>query len=404
MFTMVLTAIGGILVARFLGPEITGAFRAYTIPLTYLIFLHLGTWDGLWRQIPYFAGKGDQQKVERIAASAGSFNLVLSGIVSTGFLVCAIYNLIRHDYSGFAGWFSQAINAWSLFYGGYLTSTYRTLNNFVALSKIQAAQAVITFVMVFSLPFLEFYGLCARVALPAIVVVWLYHKFRPLRINYHFNVKELLELIRIGLPLSFWGSLYTSFWVATESTLMFSLAGVIPLGFLSVAVLIREAINTLPRVIRQVFAPRVISSYAQDGSIRGANHRVMWVTVGLVICMVILAFAGTYVLDVFVPYFIPKYIDGIPIMKVCLWFSVVEAALLPINIIFATGKAWLYGRSVLIGIIVFPMATLILIPMVGNELAVVIGSLLGRAARTIAAYIDLVLLTRGESRESGHES
>ena len=54
----VLGSVGGLLAARFLGPEEIGLFRSYTIPLMYLTFLHLGTFDGLSRQIPYFVGKG----------------------------------------------------------------------------------------------------------------------------------------------------------------------------------------------------------------------------------------------------------------------------------------------------------------------------------------------------------
>jgi len=102
-------------------------------------------------------------------------------------------------------------------------------------------------------------------------------------------------------------------------------------------------------------------------------------------------------LELFVPYFIPKYIDGIPVMKVCLWFSVVQAAFLPMNSLFATGRPWLYGRSVIAGLVVFPLATYFLLPVIGGLLAVAAGSLLGRAARTLAAYVDLVALTRRET-------
>ena len=86
-------------------------------------------------------------------------------------------------------------------------------------------------------------------------------------------------------------------------------------------------------------------------------------------------------------------------MKICLWFSVVHAAFLPMNTLFATGRAWLYGRSVIPGIIVFSLATYLLYPAIGGLMAVAVGSLLGRAARTLAAYVDLVALTRRERME-----
>jgi O-antigen/teichoic acid export membrane protein len=392
----VLTAAGGLLVARFIGPEVNGSFRAYTIPLTYLIFLHLGTWDGLWRQIPYYVGKEMPEKVDAIASAAGAFNLLISIVVSCGFVFCAAYSLAHHDFYGFAGWLSQVLCCWGVFYGGYLTSTYRTLHHFVTLSRIQVYQTLLNFGMVFSLPFLGFYGLCARVGFPSFLSVWLYHRSRPLKVNYRFDTKAFRELIRIGLPFSFWGNLYTSVWTATESTLVFSFAGVSDLGLFSVAIVMAGAVNSLPMAIWQVLTPRVVTNLAREGSVRNANARIVWVTAGLTGFMILIACAGSFLLNIFVPLFIPKYVAGIPVMKVCLWFPVVQAAFLPMNTLFATGRPWLYGRSVIPGIIVFVIATYLLLPVVGGLLAVAAGSLLGRAARTIAGYLDLVALTRRE--------
>jgi hypothetical protein len=58
--------VGGILVARFIGPEINGQFRLFTIPLMYLTFLHLGTFDGLHRQIPFFIGRQQSDHVKKL--------------------------------------------------------------------------------------------------------------------------------------------------------------------------------------------------------------------------------------------------------------------------------------------------------------------------------------------------
>lgn len=393
----VLTAIGGLLVARFLGPEVTGSFRAYTIPLTYLIFLHLGTWDGLWRQIPYYVGKEMPERVDALASGAGAFNLLVSVVVSCGFFCCAAYSLAHQDLQGVFGWLSQVLCCWGIFYGGYLTSTYRTLHHFVTLARIQVAQAILTFGMVFSLPFLGFYGLCARVAFPSFLAVWLFHRHRPLKVRYRFDTKALGELIRIGLPFSFWGNLYTSVWSATESALVLSLSGVSSLGLLSVAAVIGGAVSSLPMAIWQVLTPRVVTALAREGSVRNANARIMWVTAGLTGFMILLAVAGSFLLDLFVPHFIPKYVAGIPVMKVFLWFPVVQAAFLPMNTLFATGRPWLYGRSVIAGIVVFAGATYLLFPAIGGLLAVATGSLLGRTARTLAAYVDLIALERRET-------
>jgi len=396
MGATVLSVVGGLLVARFLGPEVTGLFRVFTIPLTYIMFLHLGTFDGLWRQIPYYVGKEMPEKVDALASAAGAWNLLISVVVSCGFICCATYSLLHHDLYGVFGWLSQALCCWGVFYGGYLVSTYRTLHHFVALARIQMVRSISNFGMVFSLPFLGFYGLCARAAFPSVLEVWFCQRNRPLKIHYRFDTKALRELMKIGLPFSFWGSLYTNIWFASESALMLYLGGVTSLGLFSVAGAMREAINALPMSVYQVLTPRVVTAFARDGSLHNANARIRWLTVGLTGFMVIIAFIVSYLLDIFVPYVIPKYVDGIPIMKVCLWFPVIQAAFLPINTLFATGKSWIYGRSVIVGLAVFPLTTYLLIPVIGGSLAVVVGSLLGRTARTGAAYLDLFVLTRRE--------
>ncbi len=396
MTSSLLGAVGGLLVARFLGPAETGLFRSFTIPLTYLTFLHLGTFDGLWRQIPFYVGKEMPDKVDELASAAGAWNLYISIVVTSGFILCAAYSLWRQDFYGVMGWLSQALSCWSVFYGGYLGATYRTLHQFVALARIQMAQAILNFGMVFLLPYLKFYGLCARSVVPAILGVWLCERNRPLKVSYRFDTKALGEVVRIGLPFSFWGSLYTSIWIATESALMLSFGGVTALGLFTVAVAMREGMNVLPMAVYQVLTPRVVSSFARDGSVRKANARSFGMTLLLTGFIIVCIFIISFLLDILVPIGIPKYVAGLPLMKVCLWFAAVQAASLPLNTLFATGRPWIYGRGVLVGLAVFPLATYLLVPALGGVLAVAVGSLLGRIARTVVAYLEIVVLTRRE--------
>lgn len=403
MTTSVLTAVGGLLVAYFLGPEITGSFRAYTIPLTYLIFLHLGTWDGLLRQIPYYVGKEKPDQVEKLASAAGAYNLLLSAVVSFGFFCCAVYSFAQRDFQGVFGWLAQTLFCWGTFYGGYLTSTFRTMNHFVTLARIQLTQTVFNFGMVFLLPFLKFYGLCTRYAIPSFLAVCLYHRKRPLKVKYGFDGKSLKELIKVGFPFSIWGNLETSIWTATEGAFVLALGGVNELGLFSVAAVMRGAVNAFPVSVWQVLTPRVVTNIARDGSVRKANTKIIWVTIGLTGLMILLAAAGSFVLEIFVPYCIPKYVAGIDVMKICLWFPVIQAAFLPMNALFAAGRPWLYGRGVIVGMFVFPLATWLLYPVIGGLLAVAAGSLMGRAARTLAAYVDLAFLTRQEILLNRHK-
>ena len=158
----------------------------------------------------------------------------------------------------------------------------------------------------------------------------------------------------------------------------------------------REGMNALPQAVYQVLMPRVVADFAREGSVRSANARVMGLTAGLTGFMVLIIITVSLLIDILVPHAIPKYVDGIPLMKVCIWFAAIQAASLPLNTLFATGRPWLYGRGVIVGLVVFPLSAYLLVHTTGGVLAVAIGSLLGRAARTFAAYLEIIRLARWE--------
>ena len=192
-----LGAVGGIIVARFIAPEVNGQFRLFTIPLMYMTFFHFGTFDGLSRHIPFYIGRNQPEHVEKLASAAGAWNLGVTSIVASGFLLCALWGLLHGNHVAAAGWFSQTLVCAGVFYGGYLGSTYRTLHNFVVLARIQFIQASIAFCLVLTVVFWGFYGLCLRSAVPIIFGVWLLHRARPLRMRLSFG--ESLDLGFFGV-------------------------------------------------------------------------------------------------------------------------------------------------------------------------------------------------------------
>ena len=393
-----LSVLGGLLVARYLGPEETGFFRLFTIPMMYLTFLHLGTFDGLYRQIPFYLGKGFTDLVDKVASSAGAWNVLVAVIVSFGFMLLTIVSLLKNDIPAAFGWLTQVVVCWGTYYGCYLGATYRTVSHFVNVAKIQLLQSVTAFLMVLLVPFFAFYGLCLRAAVPAFVGVFFLHKFRPLKINLSIDVKTLKSVIRIGMPLCFWGTLDSSLWMALENTLLLELCGVKELGLFSIAVVLRESLSTLTVALHQVLTPRVVESYAREGSSRLATKKCFVVTLPLVGVMLIIVPVMYLCIDYFVPLLIPKYSEGIPIIKVSLWAAVVQAASLPLNALFATGKGWLYGRGVLAGLLSFIIFSLVFSSTFGGMMAVVLGSLLGRAIRIAVCYFDLLVIRVREER------
>jgi O-antigen/teichoic acid export membrane protein len=172
----ILGAVGGLLVARFIPPEVNGQFRVFTIPLMYLTFLHLGTFDGLQRQIPFFVGRGQKDHAEKLASTAGAWNLGMTIVVACGFTLYALYSLWQGNHQDAVGWFTQAVCCLT-YYTLYLSATYRTLNHFVILARIHLIQAVTLFLLVSAVAVWGFYGMCLRYVIPTVFGVWLLASF-----------------------------------------------------------------------------------------------------------------------------------------------------------------------------------------------------------------------------------
>jgi O-antigen/teichoic acid export membrane protein len=198
------------------------------------------------------------------------------------------------------------------------------------------------------------------------------------------------------MPLCFWGTLNSSLWVAAEYSLLLHYGGVKAVGLFAVAVIMRESLSILPQSVNQVFMPRAVESYAREGGV-GSAAKVTFMVAGLLtFFMVLVVLVFSVLLNYLVPLCIPKYIDGLPLMKACLCLGVIQAASLPLNGLVATGRSWLFGKGILAGLILFPLAVYLLTPHIGGILAVAVGSLLGRLGRTVVAYFDLFMLMRQE--------
>lgn len=389
-----MSVIGGVLVARYVDPTENGEFRVFGIPLMYLSLLHLGTFDGLYRQIPFFNAKGDIAHVERLAAASGAWNVIVASIVALGFVVLELFAFWSGDTKEGFGWLTQSIICFSVFYGAYISATCRTLNGFVGLARIQLIQAVIGFALVAAVLFWGFYGLCLRAALPGLVGVFFLHKSRPLRVSLEFNRAALWDVMKIGLPLFLWSSIYNQLWLAVESTMIHNFGGATALGYFAVAIIVKESICILPQAFNQVLMPRIVEAYSKSGNISSGMSKTILATAVLVPFMAVIAAVSAVVLSFAVPKIIPMYTNGLMIMQVSLCHGVLQAASLPLTSLIAHGRTWLYGSGVLVGAFVFGVAVYFIEPISGGVMAVIYGSIIGRTARIAAGYFELFKLLR----------
>lgn len=387
-----LSAVGGVIVARLIDPTINGEFRYYSLPLMYLVFLQLGTFEGLGRQIPFYAAQGMGERVERLAAAAAGWNALLAVGVGAVFVLLEVAALIEGDVRPASGWLVQALVSISVFYGGYLNATFRTLNGFVAIGRVQFVQAVLSFFLIASVGLWGFYGLCARAAVPALVGVYLLNRVRPIKVPPIIERNSFFELLKVGFPFCLWGSIYNPLWLATEATLVHKVGGATVLGYYSIGLIVKEAICILPQAVNQVLLPVIVAQYASDGNIDRGLKQGLKLAMLLAAIMTVVALVVGIVLDSAIPLVIPMYIGGVGIMKILLWHSVLQALSIPLNSLIAHGSSSIFARGVVLGCFGFLLSSLLLLNLVGGVEAILYGSIVGRLVRIVSGYVDMYLV------------
>ena len=70
VLSMLLRMVGGYFQARLVVPAMLGLFNGIGLVMNYIPFLQLGILHGLNRELPYYVGRGEYDRVKQLAAAA----------------------------------------------------------------------------------------------------------------------------------------------------------------------------------------------------------------------------------------------------------------------------------------------------------------------------------------------
>ena len=262
---MMLRMVGGILQAKCVLPAVLGMFNGIGLVLGYAPFLQLGILNGINRELPYFIGKGDRQRVNELAAAAQAWALAVGGIVGIALSGVGCWQLLHAEWELAAGWFTNAVLAVLLFYNtNYLQMTYRTGHDFARLAMSSVIENAVALALVSLVALLNFYGLCLRALLTAFVSVSFLYYWRPLRVGPRWNWRHLEHLLVIGAPIFIVGQIY-AWWTVLNSTLVLGYMGKQGLGLYAVVLVAGGALELLPTAVSQVLYPRMAEQYGRTG-------------------------------------------------------------------------------------------------------------------------------------------
>jgi O-antigen/teichoic acid export membrane protein len=372
-----LTILSGLLLARYVGPEVLGLFASLALVQGYAPWLLLGTGNGLGREVPYALGQGNRDRAQALVAAAGSWTLRVAGVCAAALLGVAVTQAWQGRWDLAFGWTVQAVTVWGLlFCANYLQFTYRTAGDFTRLSQIQVTQGVVGLVGVALAALLGFFGLCLRALLLALAQMAQLWHWRPFRVRPAWSAPDLVHLMKVGLPIMFVGQL-SVWWGTLNDTLVLAHLDHVQLGLNAVVVLGTRPFQILIRAVASVVYPQMTQEFARTGDLRQALRVAALPAFILLPLMVVLVAAGWWLMPRVIPPLLPKYAAAVPALQWNL-LALIPYSLNSFNNIFAaSGRMTPYAAAMVGGVLAY-LGALYLLPgmrqdLVGFAQAMVIG-------------------------------
>jgi len=327
----------GVVTARFVEPTIMGLFTGITLIQGYIPFLQLGVSNGLNRELPYYVGKGEQSHVQELAATAQAWSLVLGGGTAVGLTGVAFWQGACGNWMQAAGWMTNAITAFFLFYGTYyLQITFRTRGDFARLALINVVQSVVSLVFVVLVWWLAFYGLCLRALVVVAVQLALLWYWRPVKVNPRLRKEPFVHLLKIGGPIFVVGQVY-AYWGTLDSTLLLYYCDTRSLGLYSLATMASATVLMLPQALSQVLYPQMAEQYGRTHDVLGIVKLSLRPMAFACLAMAGMTVVGWHLVPPVVKLLVPRYVDGIAAVQWSLLTAPVMC-LQPINNVFNVVK------------------------------------------------------------------
>lgn len=377
---------GSLVQARFVGPEVLGYLRQFSIVTSYAFFLSLGIWHALERRYPLYIGQGRRSEALAVAEICRSWNLALAGLASGVFGLMALGAFLGGNWHAGLAWLVQVVMMVSTLYGGYLGATYRSGHDFVTAAKSGVWSALAGLVTLPLLLLWPYTALVIRSSIPNLVSLAYLHIRRPLRLHWRFDRREWWVLIKEGLPLFTASYGLNVGWLAIEASLVLACFGARALGLWSASLMVLQAARIVPQAIVSIYVPRLTEQYGRTGN----------VLVCLRMCKkpMLLGGAATFalvlvswcVIPIMVPWVIPKYTEAVSV--VCLMMLQLPAIVLqmPLTLLIARGNVVQMNVATYVGLACFVVLALGAFALGWGLNAVVVATLIGRLCRTGIAY------------------
>ncbi|MGE5314202.1 MAG: lipopolysaccharide biosynthesis protein [Acidobacteriota bacterium] len=373
-----LAVLGSLVQAHFIVPDDLGFVRKYSIVSGYAIFLSFGLFNILQREYPVLIGRGETEKARRAAAIGQTWCLLASAAVCGVLAVLSVIEFIQGRWREGCALFIQIVSVWSILYGGYLITTFRSGQEFVRLAKGSFLSSLTGILVLPLFALWPFSALVLRsVAGTAVQSAYL-HAVRPVRVGFILPAREFFTLVKRGMRLFVGTYIRYNFWLTVELWLMLWIAGDTGVGLFVFSLMIVEAAIQLSTAINQVYIPRMAQKYGETGSLSACLRLAYKPTLLNTAIALVITGAAWFIMPLLIGRFFPNYLGAVPLVRVLLFDTIIVGLSLPMFMVQVLEDYATQTAAALIGLGVFA-GTAVLLHSAGlREMSVVWGTIAGR--------------------------
>lgn len=308
--------VGGIVVARVLGPTDYGLWNALQLIPIYGTYASLGLMNALNREVPIYRGRGDEEKIARMRNAGLGAMIWLSVFLGGGIFAYALWNRERFDLNLLVGIIFMAGIVALQQISGFFDVLFRSANDFATVGRLRLyrtlAEMSLAVVLVAALSFL---GRLVAAAATWIFLIGYAISRNSFPIRPRWDPGEVRRLIRLGLPLLAVEILY-GLLTSLDRLLIARHLDRTALGHYSVGLMAVTFLFVVPRVVWEILYPRFGERFGETGRPASLEHLVLVPLFGMATVMALLLGAVVILLPLGVTIALPRYMAGLDAARV----------------------------------------------------------------------------------------
>lgn len=263
MLSQFVTVAAALLMRHFLGPVQVGVWSLVQMTVTYGQYSHLGTMQAISLEIPYQAGRGDQDRIRRIQDSIFTFSLLTAAAAAAVVGGYAFWGGAEMDpllRGGLA--FAAALILLERL-NAFLICLVRAHKRFELASSQMFWSALVNAALVgLMASFFRLYGfMLAMCASYVFNILYIHAKIR-FGLRFSWNPAEWGWAVRYGFPLLLL-TLCTTLFETIDRIMIARFLGLRELGYYSVALMTVSYLFSIPNAIGVVLVPNLHEKFGQ---------------------------------------------------------------------------------------------------------------------------------------------